>query len=353
MKSCAIICLSPYQGGMELDSMKIANLLSKDVIVYYICKAGTFLDKVSAERFQGSIKRYPIHFSGKLSFSLVKSLKRIFHREKVENILFFGASELGAIVFASWSFNCNIIIQHGTTKRKRKNSPYHQLIYKRVNWHIAVSEHIASNLQVILPCKAQRIKVIYTALDFGKIKPVQKPEALTILHIGRISQRKGQLEAVSACSVLKEFGIDFKLKLIGSSDSEKELQDLHAAIQKTGYSNSIEVIDFTKDVGAFYQNAKVLLFPSYGEGMSNVILEALAYRLQCVCFSNTSFPELRKLGLHLYLAENKNIADLKDQLLMAIRNLEEDSPALEKNFEILKANFSIQTAKEKIEQLLV
>ena len=41
----AIICLSPYHGGMEIDAYKMTKMLSNFISVTLILKKGSFLEK--------------------------------------------------------------------------------------------------------------------------------------------------------------------------------------------------------------------------------------------------------------------------------------------------------------------
>lgn len=62
------------------------------------------------------------------------------------------------------------------------------------------------------------------------------------------------------------------------------------------------------------------LFPSYGEGLGNVILEALKYGLICITYNNTVFNEFtNNLEFrYFYTAENKNIDSLAKAIELAI-----------------------------------
>ena len=351
-KTCAVLCLSPYQGGMELDSMKIANLLAKDNQVHFICKQDTFLDSVSKEKLDTTIKRFVVSFNSKLSVRLSFQLRRIIKRNNIDNLIFFGASELGAIFLATLGLGINIIVQHGTTKGKRKRSTYHKIIYRSVNYHVAVSSHIAKNVAKIIPASKGKIRVIYTSLDLSKVLKRKPSNKLTLLHVGRIDKRKGQSDAVEALSILQDQNIDFEMTFIGGTDFENELTLLKDSINSKPYSDKIKLLGFSDNIQEYYSKAHLLLFPSYGEGMSNVVLESLVNQLQCICYDNTSFPELRDLGLHIYLAKDRDLEDLRSTLSTAVSKYERDKNDLEKNKEIVKKNFSLESAKQRFNELL-
>lgn len=346
------MCFSPYQGGMELDSLKIANLLSETNDIVYICKSGTFLKSISRGRLNTSIEIFPISFNSKLSFRLGYQLRRIIKRHNIKNILFFGASELGAIYIATFGIKINIIIQHGTTKRKKKNSIYHKIIYKKVNHHVAVSEHIASNVARVIPWTKDKINIIHTAIKSTKKISKRPTNKLSLLHVGRIDREKGQIEAIEACGILHANHVDFQMIFIGGVDFQEEFKWFENKIRRAPHSDKIHFLGFKKDLHSYYAEADILLFPSHGEGMSNVVLEALAYGLQCVCYENTSFPELKKYGFHYYTAKNLDLDSLKETLLRAVTEYEQSKGALLRNIDIIKERFSPDVCREKFGQLL-
>lgn len=340
---------------MELDSLKIANLLAEAGEVHFFCKELTFLHEQAQQRLSARITLHPVGFERMISLRLASALRGIFRTFHIGNVLFFGASELGSIYLGMVGLELNLMIQHGTTKRRPKNSPYHRLIYRAVRHHIAVSEHLARNVAEIIPTRPEQIHVIYTAVRTQVPHPRPFPNAspLRLLHVGRISQGKGQWEAVRACAALHEANIPFELTLLGSEGKPEEAESLRQLISEQPYADRIHLPGFSPDVAAYYRQSHLFLFPSAGEGMSNAILEALYFGLQCVCFANTSFPELAGLGLHLYLAKDQDEQDLSQQLLRATRALEHDLPQRIENTHIIAEKLSLEAAKAQFLRLMV
>jgi glycosyltransferase involved in cell wall biosynthesis len=354
MKSCAVLCFSPYFGGMDMDSLKIAKLISDSVNVTFICKKGTSLEERGIANHEG-MNFESIEFKSMLSLNLASRLRKILKRDKIENIIFFGASELGSIAIASFGLGINIIVQHGTTKKRSKKDPYHWLTYSSVNHHVAVSRHIARNVLKIIPSKESQMKVIYTSLSLKNLpnRPPQISEKIKLLHVGRIAMGKGHAEAIKACNILHQQGIDFELTFVGEADPPEMLEEITKQIDQTSYADKIMLAGYSSNVGKFYSESNIFLFPSHGEGMSNAFLEALAYGLQCVCFDNTAFPELQEdFDFHIYLAKNKDLESLQKQLLSAVNELPRSLELVETNMKKIKENFSTQTAKEKFLDLL-
>lgn len=322
----AVICLSPYGGGMEIDSFRIAKLLSSISNVTLIAKYDSFIhNNYSADVEKNNISLKIIKFSSNISFSIMWNARKIIKENNIKNVIFFGASELKSLYFSFTGLDINLMVRHGTTKSSPKHDFLHRLIYSNVNWHIAICKHIENNVKYIVPFgKKSQIKTIYSSLrnssydiaqeSFRTCNPVQ------LLHTGRIADGKGQLEAVQACNILYEEGIPFELYCIGEIDPNYSTFFLDV-IGNLPYRESIFLPGYTDNVFEYYKKADIFLFPSKGEGLSNSFIEALSFGLLCIAYKNTSFPELKELGFDILLAENGNIDDLQQQLFKAVTQL--------------------------------
>ncbi len=350
-KPTAIVCLSPYSGGMELDAIKTANHLAEISPITLIVKQGTFLEKKANKIKNNKIQVNTINFKSSVSLSIIKNTRKIVQEHGIKNIIFFGASELKSLYFAFFGLDINLCIRHGTTKSTPKKDFFHQLIYSKVNWHIANSKHILNNVKQIIPYgKNTKDIVIYPSFKFNTPSPI-KHKPLTLLHVGRIADGKGQIDAIKACEILVKNNIDFQFNIVGSFD-EKYKNHFLDFLDKCPYKNKINLIGFTDNVEKYYNEADIFLFPSYGEGLSNAFIEALAHNLICICYNNTSFYELKKLGFYFHMCKNLDIKELGSKLLFVSHKKIEEKQYSSVNFEKTKKNFSIENELKNYKSIL-
>jgi glycosyltransferase involved in cell wall biosynthesis len=316
----AIICLSPYSGGMEIDAIKLARKLSPYAPVTLIAKKGYFIANSSNEYVgYNNIELETISFRSSLSFSIIFGVRRIIQEKGVKNVIFFGASELKSLYFSFLGLDINLIIRHGTTKSHPKKDWFHRLIYSNVNYHVSICQHLQKNVEYIIPFgKKSKSTLIYSSIKIPSVQSVPH-EKLTLLHIGRIAPGKGQADAIQACKILYENGIDFIFYLVGGFDQKYE-QPFMELYNSLPYKEKIVLSGFSDKVGDYYSQSDIFLFPSHGEGLSNAFLEALSYGLECITYNNTSFPELKNLGASFYLSPDKDIESLKTTLLLVAQN---------------------------------
>lgn len=103
---------------------------------------------------------------------------------------------------------------------------------------------------------------------FKQIKKSKKFNKITIISVGRLEEQKNFKSLILALR-----GLNVKFMLVGSGSLKNQLVDL-------ARNNKIELklvdrIDHTK-LPAIYNQADILVLPSFSEGHSKVLLEAMA-----------------------------------------------------------------------------
>ena len=92
-----------------------------------------------------------------------------------------------------------------------------------------------------------------------------------LLSVGRLSEQKGFDMAVSAASVLKKKGINFKWFIIGSGPLKDKLND---QIKKENAEDCVELLGSKSNPYPYIKNCDIFVQPSRYEGKSVVIDEA-------------------------------------------------------------------------------
>ena len=242
-----------------------------------------------------------------------------------------------------------MIVRHGTTKSTPKKDFFHKLIYSGVNYHVSICKHLENNVKYIIPFgKNSKSILIYSSVNIFTIEKI-KNEKLTLVHTGRITEGKGQLDAIKACEILVQNNIDFIFYIVGGYEKNFEQRFLEF-YESLKYKEKIILVGFSKEVEKYLTKSDIYIFPSYGEGLSNSFLEALSMGIMCISYDNTSFPELKNIGLDFELIENKNIDKLKESLLKIAKK--EVFFNTEKNKDIVKEFFSEKNEIKKYLEIL-
>lgn len=354
MKSnTAIVCLSPYSGGMELDSIRLYKLLSSEMSVFLVVKKDSQLEEMARKKIPDE-RICPIKFRFNLGPALVRNFKKILKTEKIKNVIYFGASELVSLHFACLNFDVNFIVRHGTTKSHSKKDFYHKLIYSNVNWHIAISNHILKNVKKIIPISENtQLKRIYLSRDINDSKTPNDDKKIKIIHVSRIAVGKGQLDAVVAVKKLKDEGLKFEINFLGSIDDKEYYYEITKLIDENNMKDMVHFRGHVHNVIDYLKISDIFLFPSYGEGLSNSLIESMALGLVPVTYDNTVFPEFKRLGFHIVLANDRDIQMLSDNLYDVATNLEEHLEMSKMNIKKYGKYFSPHIEKDNYLSVLV
>ena len=328
---------------MEMTAARLARLLTAVADVSFFCKQDSFAETLMNDK-PDAINCVPVNFSSRtFSLSMLLTVRRAVIDHKIKNVIFLGASELKTLHFAFLGLDINLVVWHGTTKSSPKRDVLHRLVYSSVKHHVTISEHLLKNIQQIVP--------LTDAVDFRLITPSQEidtsgvkvldktPGTINILHIGRIADGKGQLDAIHATEQAIAAGHNCRLVIIGENDGNPYARAVTTAIKNSRYKEQLISPGFVDDIYSYLASADIFLFPSAGEGMPGSVVEALHFPLVCLAYDNTVFPEFSKMGFHFHIVENAAPDKLGQALLAICENLDNEKALAANNPALAKTVF--------------
>ncbi|MBW4516963.1 MAG: glycosyltransferase [Timaviella obliquedivisa GSE-PSE-MK23-08B] len=143
------------------------------------------------------------------------------------------------------------------------------------------------------PEQWSKIRVVHCGVDanFLAIAPTPIPNQPRFVCVGRLSEQKGQLLLIEAAKRLAEEGLSFELVLVGDGELRSSIETLI-----TGYQlqDHIKITGWatTSEVREHLLNAKVMVLPSFAEGLPVVLMEALALCRPVISTYIAGIPEL-------------------------------------------------------------
>ena len=135
----------------------------------------------------------------------------------------------------------------------------------------------------------------------------------TLLYHGRVDRRKGVLELIEAMNLLKLKRRSLRLIISGIGP------DLEAAKNMASIMNLNDVIEFTgyvsyDDVPNIYRSADIFVSPTWSEGFSNTILEAMASGLPIVASRAIGVVDCLTHRVNALFHEVHDVAGLSKQI---------------------------------------
>jgi colanic acid/amylovoran biosynthesis glycosyltransferase len=147
-----------------------------------------------------------------------------------------------------------------------------------------------------------KIHVIRCGLDetFLSRGPAPVTDWPRLVHVGRLSEQKGQLVLIEAAARLRSQSINFELVIVGDGPLRTELERL---IDQHGIRGRVRITGFLDNQGVCREMefARALVMPSFAEGLPVVIMEALALGRPVISTYIAGIPELVEAGRNGWL----------------------------------------------------
>lgn len=171
----------------------------------------------------------------------------------------------------------------------------------------------------------QKIAIIFNGIDVEKFIPdhEKRPQDRLIITTGatRVTHRKCIDYLIRAVAKLAPKYPQIYAKIMGDGNAKEELEKL---IDDLKIGNNVNLIGRIprEETAPYYQEASIFVLPSFNEGMSNAMLEALGSGLPIISTPTGGAEELVKDGINGYLIKYKDSDDIANKLETLLNNPE-------------------------------
>ena len=134
-------------------------------------------------------------------------------------------------------------------------------------------------------------------------------DAFVLISVGELNVNKNNGVIVSALEQLKRDNVHYVLCGVG----ELELS-IREQVEKAGLSENVHFLGYRNDVKELYRMADCFVMPSYREGLSRSIMEAMASGLPCVVSKIRGNVDLIKDGVGGFLCDTDDVSAYAEKL---------------------------------------
>ena len=195
-------------------------------------------------------------------------------------------------------------------------------LLKRADRIIAVSREITSQLREngFHPSIIQEIP---NGVDTCQFTPGESPlpsSERLILYVGRLDPLKGLDDLIRAFRKVHERYPEARLVLVGEGEVESNLMHLARELK---ISDQVSFEGLQEDVKSYLGKSEIFAFPSLTEGLSNVLLEAMACGLPVVATRIGGNMELVEHGVNGILINPGDPEGLSEAIITLLADPEQ------------------------------
>lgn len=339
MEKIAFFITSTGWGGLEMNILKLAKLLSTNVEITLISTENASIIQKDINVFQDIFKLDKVkkYFDFKNAFLINKLLKQ----QEIKTILVFDNRDLDVIAIAKRLFfkDLKIIYQQHMQIGLNKKDPLHTWRYKAINFWVSPLNWLKVEVVKRTNYPSVRIKIIPLTLDtiaFSKPK-YSKEQALKLLGIntkstligiiGRISPKKGQLFVIQSLIELRKKGLAIELLVFGSPTiNDPECVDYFNEIDRLVRTENLTKIvhfqKFTDDTKMFYNAIDIFTLASESETFGMVTIEAMLSKLPIIATNSGGSPEILGEGKYGTLYQFNDVRDYCEKVELMLSDME-------------------------------
>jgi glycosyltransferase involved in cell wall biosynthesis len=140
-------------------------------------------------------------------------------------------------------------------------------------------------------------------------------------YIGRFSKEKGILNLIEAIPLVLKEKPNVRFIICGEGSLTLAVE---SSIKEKGLEGHVKLRHWIthEDVPEYLNEIRLLVLPSFTEGLPNIILEAMACGTPVLATSVGVIPDLIKDSENGFLLKSNNSKQISESIIVALRNLE-------------------------------
>lgn len=221
---------------------------------------------------------------------------------------------------------------------------------------VTISDFNENFLSAISP--TTELHRIYNGLDLQQFLPngtEPNPKPL-ILAVGRLVEKKGFDDLIRAAKILKDQGLEFECKIIGTGNQERQLRTLIDE-QEVGDVVSMPGPMPREELIRLYPQASVFAAPCIvgddgnRDGLPTVLIEAMALGVPVVSTPVTGIPEIVHHEETGYLVPESSPEELAEAIRMQITDRATALRMARNGRELIESQFDLRKNVSQLREL--
>ncbi|MHA1821499.1 MAG: glycosyltransferase family 4 protein [Promethearchaeota archaeon] len=360
-----ILCIFPnsinYPGGLEINTKMLIDLLRK----YEEVKIDVLVEDPNNKVYLKSVIKGGVRYIYDKPISLIGKRFRIYHTFKFllkyyknYDLLIINSfvypSSVQAAIFKRLVGIPSLVRILGNVRLSKIESP--SILHRIIRWGIwllngikgkividsadAITSDSKEDLSIMhkrfLSKRKKNNYFIHNCVDFVPNNPNERKEdskrRIYLTFIGRLTKLKGFHDFIKIVETINIKIKNIPILVIGKGD---ELYSLLKEKQKSLNITYIPSVSHER-IYEYYQQSRILIFPSYVEGMPGVILEAMATGTPIVSTDVGAISSLITNGENGFLFKPGDIETAVEHTLKLLQDIQLQQKFISKSLNIVK-----------------
>lgn len=359
MKKILIVSHGAALGGSPISALNIARHIDKESFFPILAfgEEGPIVERAKEEGYT----TYVVSKKGILGLPMIFAYLKIILKEKIDlvhlNTLTSYYKYPGLAAKVSGRKVAWFVRENPEEKRCARLKNYLNFIASKI---VTVSNDTAEHMPY---ANASKLMTIYNGIDTDEFAPMEaderlfadldlKPELRYITTVASLEERKGILDLIEAFHKIHLRFPEYRLLIVGEDRSKKHeyLKKINALIRVHKLNDKVILYGSSSRIREIMAASTLFVLSSYWEGMSRVLLEAMACGKPCIVSNAGGNPEQVEEGVNGMVYEPRNADELADKLyaMLTSGKLEEMGRA---SRQLAEEKFHINMTTQNIEAL--
>lgn len=234
-----------------------------------------------------------------------------------------------------------------------------KILYRWTDHVVAVSEEVAREIHALFGVEHSKIRTVINRIDtqsYARV-PVSeqarmslglRPEHRVITTVARFAPHKGHACLIDAVHALKQQHEEIRLFLVGDGECREELE---AKCSAQGIRDSVYFLGNRGDIPVILALTEIFVFPTYAEGTSLALMEAMAAGKPIVATNIPGNAALLEHGKSALLVAPGDAHAMNEAILFLLENPDVARAYGHEARSVVTRSFDIRETMAELERL--
>jgi len=314
----AFYCSSISWGGLEMNTLRYAKAFQSEgfqIQVYLVEGTTLFQHAMEMELPRLGVIRNKKYFD----FKEARLLAKQFEKDNIDVIHFRDNRDLDFLGWVKFFSNrkMKLVYHQAMQLGVAKKDFLHTLRFNRIDAWVSTLNYMRKQVLTHTRFPSDKLHVIRlgTAIDTSSALSKEKArealnlptDAFIVGVVGRLDEKKGQLDVIRAISSVKECSKILHVVFIGDktkNEADDYVQKLNEAISKEQLYDLISILPHQSNIQQLYRAFDLVIIPSWEETFGTVTIEAMASGVPVIGSNTAGTAEILENEQFLFRAND-------------------------------------------------